>query len=264
MTPCHLPAHPSDERCRVTPGQWLPQLHERHGQGARPAAEAERSRHSRVLPGHARIASPLYGHRRDPRRWRINTGTAAAVAPWGTWRRWCWITAPTTPRSATATRTSGEGTVQGGADIGRPLTASQPPPLSAGPAPLGRSPARGPATRLRSLRRGAAGPRPAPAAAAGPAPAVRAVLCSLSRLVTLRPSISHRTPLYHTAPHRPPGGGRASGAVPVVPRQAAAVAAQRSVQRRWGVVFGFPKGVSSLLELSEIKDFPHNWLQLTD
>lgn len=53
----------------------------------------------------ARAAPALYGNHRDPRRWRINTGTAAAVAPWGTWRRWCWITAPTTPRSATATRT---------------------------------------------------------------------------------------------------------------------------------------------------------------
>lgn len=36
------------------------------------------------------------------------------MAPWGTWRRWCWITAPTTPRSATATRTSGEGSGGGG------------------------------------------------------------------------------------------------------------------------------------------------------
>lgn len=56
----------------------------------------------------ARAAPPLYGNHSDPRRWRINIGTAAAVAPWGAWRRWCWITAPTTPRSATATRTSGK------------------------------------------------------------------------------------------------------------------------------------------------------------
>lgn len=67
-------------------------------------------RHSCVPSSNARAraAPPLYGNHSDPRRWRINTGTAAAVAPWGAWRRWCWITAPTTPRSATATRTSGE------------------------------------------------------------------------------------------------------------------------------------------------------------
>lgn len=122
VTPCHLHAHPCDESCRVRRGQWLPQFRERHRQGARPAAEAERCRHSRVPP---RAAPPLYGHRRDPRRWRINTGTAAAVAPWGTWRRWCWITAPTTPRSATATRASGEDPERGrGAAGGRPLISS--------------------------------------------------------------------------------------------------------------------------------------------
>eukprot|EP00075_Anas_platyrhynchos_P021866 XP_027311119.1 actin-related protein 6 [Anas platyrhynchos] len=70
------------------------------GGGAVPAA--------RLRPGRqrARAAPPLYGNHRDPRRWRINTGTAAAVAPWGAWPRWCWITAPTPPRSATATPTS--------------------------------------------------------------------------------------------------------------------------------------------------------------
>lgn len=72
------------------------------GGGAVPAA--------RLRPGRqrARAAPPLYGNHRDPRRWRINTGTAAAVAPWGAWPRWCWITAPTPPRSATATPTSGQ------------------------------------------------------------------------------------------------------------------------------------------------------------
>lgn len=201
VTPCHLHAHPCDESCRVRRGQWLPQFRERHRQGARPAAEAERCRHSRVPP---RAAPPLYGHRRDPRRWRINTGTAAAVAPWGTWRRWCWITAPTTPRSATATRTSGERTGQDGTRRGGRWASPHGFSSAAAPAPIGRSPARGPAVRMRSPRRGAACPHLAPAAAAGPAPAARTVpVC-----VTPCPCVSRFAPLCpppvsHRAPPRP-------------------------------------------------------------
>lgn len=54
------PRPPCDERCRVTPGQWLPRLRQRHRQGARPSAEAERCRHSRVPRPRARCSSALW------------------------------------------------------------------------------------------------------------------------------------------------------------------------------------------------------------
>lgn len=105
----------------------------------------------------ARAAPPLYGNHSDPRRWRINTGTAAAVAPWGAWRRWCWITAPTTPRSATATRTSGEAARQ---RRRRPFVSDRSPLIPAWTS----QPLAFPAARSR---------RPASAAAVGAAPAAR-------------------------------------------------------------------------------------------
>lgn len=93
------------------------------------------------------------------------------MAPWGTWRRWCWITAPTTPRSATATRTSGEGSGGGGSG-GDPHIALPAPSRRTCPPTGSRthgrlpllflSPSLGSGTivRLRSPRGGPAWPRP--------------------------------------------------------------------------------------------------------
>lgn len=187
---CHF-----SESFRDTPDQWPPQLRRRHRHhviGERLAPEADSAALLRPVRQRARAAPPLYGNHRDPRRWRINTGTAAAVAPWGTWRRWCWITAPTTPRSATATRTSGErpgGDGTGGHPLIAPLapgrTSRPTGPAAAPRRRLGAQEAAPPLPRpltgeraLSAPALGVARPRPgsAPAAMSGPAPAARAGL----------------------------------------------------------------------------------------